>query len=71
MPPAAITPVSENDEQNIVAKQNSAVKHLTALQAISQGTSLPGIPSFTSYEKHRHWILEHMVQIRGVFLLFC
>jgi hypothetical protein len=22
--------------------------------------SLPGIPSFTSHEKHRHWILEHM-----------
>ncbi|RPB01147.1 arad-like aldolase/epimerase [Choiromyces venosus 120613-1] len=39
----------------------------TALQAISQGVALPGIPWFTSMEKKRHWILEHMA---GAFRVF-
>ncbi|KAI9731218.1 MAG: hypothetical protein M1834_005411 [Cirrosporium novae-zelandiae] len=42
-------------------------ENLTALQAISQGTTLPGIPSFTSIEKQRHWMLEHMA---GAFRVF-
>jgi hypothetical protein len=44
-----------------MAKQNAASKQLTPLQLISQGVPLPPIPSFTDFELHRHWILEHMV----------
>jgi hypothetical protein len=44
-----------------MAKQNAATKQFTPLQAISQGTPLPPVPSFTDFELHRHWILEHMV----------
>ncbi|KZF19090.1 arad-like aldolase/epimerase [Xylona heveae TC161] len=40
---------------------------MTALEAISQGTPLAGIPSFTSIEKQRHWMLEHMA---GAFRVF-
>lgn len=43
---------------------------LTALQAISQGTALPGIPSFTTVEKQRAWILEHMAGAFRVFARF-
>lgn len=39
----------------------------TVLQAISQGMTLPGIPSFTSIDKQRRWILEHMA---GAFRVF-
>ena len=39
----------------------------SALQAISQGVPLPGIPIFDSMEKHRHFILEHMA---GAFRVF-
>ena len=65
MAPIATTPPqsSHGDDEvkhSAIAQQNAATKNLTPLQAISQGVSLPGIPSFTSYEKHRHWILEHM-----------
>lgn len=38
-----------------------------ALQAISQGVSLPGIPSFTSIDRKRRWMLEHMA---GAFRVF-
>jgi hypothetical protein len=60
MAPIATSPPSSHVDEEVIAKQNAATKELTPLQAISQGVSLPGIPSFTSYEKHRHWILEHM-----------
>ena len=38
-----------------------------AVQAISQGVPLPGIPSFTSIDRKRRWMLEHMA---GAFLAF-
>lgn len=38
-----------------------------AVQAISQGVSLPGIPSFTSIDRKRRWMLEHMA---GSFQVF-
>lgn len=38
-----------------------------ALQAISQGVLLPGIPSFTSVDRKRRWMLEHMA---GAFRVF-
>jgi hypothetical protein len=42
-------------------------KELTPLQAISQGTPLPGIPTFPTFDKHRAWILSHMA---GAFRVF-
>jgi hypothetical protein len=43
------------------------VKELTPLQAISQGVCLPGIRVFSSHDRCRTWILEHMA---GAFRLF-
>jgi hypothetical protein len=56
MAPSAV----QADSQEIVVKQVKPMEK-TALQMISQGISLPPIPSFTDFELHRHWILEHMV----------
>ncbi|KAL2356426.1 class II aldolase/adducin N-terminal [Cryomyces antarcticus] len=39
----------------------------TALQAISQGVCLPGIPLFNDFEKQRHWTLSHMAAAFRVF----
>lgn len=39
----------------------------TAIQAISQGLQLAGIPSFTAIDKKRRWMLEHMA---GAFRVF-
>jgi ribulose-5-phosphate 4-epimerase/fuculose-1-phosphate aldolase len=39
----------------------------TALQALSQGAVLPGIPSFPTYEEQRRYLLEHMA---GAFRVF-
>lgn len=39
----------------------------TPLEALSQGTPLPGIPSFTSVEKQRVYMLNHMA---GAFRVF-
>lgn len=50
------------DESSTQEKQAS-----TALQAISQGATLPGIPSFTSIDKKRRWMLEHLA---GAFRVF-
>jgi len=46
-------------------KQETTQK--TAIQAISQGVQLAGIPSFTAIEKKRRWMLEHMA---GAFRVF-
>jgi len=68
MAPSAISPELEKNKQNlIIAAQNKNVKGQSPLQAISQGVSLPGIPSFTDIEKHRAWLLEHMA---GAFRVF-
>ncbi|KKA30067.1 hypothetical protein TD95_003572 [Thielaviopsis punctulata] len=40
---------------------------LTPLQALSQGATLAGIPSFVSFASHRQHILEHMA---GAFRIF-
>jgi ribulose-5-phosphate 4-epimerase/fuculose-1-phosphate aldolase len=52
-----LTPHSKDDEG----------KELTPLQAISQGVCLPGIPVFSSHDRQRAWILEHMA---GAFRVF-
>jgi ribulose-5-phosphate 4-epimerase/fuculose-1-phosphate aldolase len=42
-------------------------KEKTALQAISQGVCLPGIPLFSAYDKHRAWMLSHMSAAFRIF----
>lgn len=39
----------------------------SAIQAISLGTPLPPIPSFSAVDKQRRWMLEHMA---GAFRVF-
>jgi hypothetical protein len=43
-----------------IAGTDDQPKEKTALQAISQGICLPGIPLFSEYDKHRAWMLSHM-----------
>lgn len=38
-----------------------------ATQKLSQGVMLPGMPSFTSIDLQRRWMLEHMA---GAFRIF-
>ena len=63
MAPTAVTlsPINNGTE---VKKQS---KELTPLQAISQGTPLPGIPLYSSTDKQRAFILSHMA---GAFRVF-
>ena len=48
-------------------KQECETADKTALQAISKGVCLPGIPIFNDFEKQRHWMLEHMALAFQVF----
>lgn len=72
MAPAAL--VATHDEAVTIrtkGQQNQdnavATKKKTPLEMISQGTCLPGIPSFVSFDKHRQWMLEHMAIAFRVF----
>lgn len=48
--------------------QKASEKEQTVLERISQGgVTLPGIPLFSSVEKERRWMLEHMA---GAFRVF-
>ena len=51
----------------LVHDKQDSIKDKTPLQAISQGVCLPGIPLFSSYDKERAWILNHMA---GAFRVF-
>ncbi|KAF4126946.1 Ribulose-5-phosphate 4-epimerase/Fuculose-1-phosphate aldolase [Geosmithia morbida] len=42
-------------------------RNLTALEAISQGATLPGIPTYPSFDLHRASILEHMAATFRIF----
>ncbi|KAF1980286.1 arad-like aldolase/epimerase [Bimuria novae-zelandiae CBS 107.79] len=70
MAPSAITtevvPLPTT-KQAVPKSKDDPTKEQTALQAISQGVCLPGIPLFSSYDKHRAWILSHMA---GAFRVF-
>ena len=48
-------------------KGNAVEKKKTALEMISQGTCLPGIPPHVSFAAHRQWMLEHMALAFRVF----
>ncbi|KAI5366341.1 Putative class II aldolase/adducin [Septoria linicola] len=63
-PDEAVT-IRSNGKQN----HDNAVanKQKTPLEMISQGTCLPGIPEFVSFDKHRRWMLEHMAIAFRVF----
>ncbi|KAF2799685.1 class II aldolase/adducin domain-containing protein [Melanomma pulvis-pyrius CBS 109.77] len=60
--------ISSPESKQLVPKsKQTPTKELTPLQAISQGVCLPGIPLFSSFDKHRSWILDHMA---GAFRVF-
>ncbi|RMZ68615.1 class II aldolase adducin domain containing [Pyrenophora seminiperda CCB06] len=70
MAPSALQveqPVTPQTKQIATRSKDDVVTELTPLQAISQGVCLPGIPLFSSYDKHRAWILSHMA---GAFRVF-
>ena len=47
--------------------QQQTDKKKSPLELISQGQTLPGIPTFPSFHLHRQWILEHMALAFRVF----
>ncbi|PYH94381.1 class II aldolase/adducin domain-containing protein [Aspergillus ellipticus CBS 707.79] len=59
------TAVVTQEEAARPADSNTQGK--SAIQAISQGALLPGVPSFTAVDKQRRWMLEHMA---GAFRVF-
>lgn len=72
MAPSAIANV-EAESTAIMPKPGSkdnsleTKKKKTPLQMISQGTCLPGIPTFVSFDNHRQWVKEHMAIAFRVF----
>lgn len=46
--------------KQVAPRTEDQMEEKTALQAISQGVCLPGIPLFSDYDKHRAWMLSHM-----------
>ncbi|KAL3468516.1 class II aldolase/adducin domain-containing protein [Aspergillus heterothallicus] len=54
-------------DQPAVAQNDSQNKKQTALEKLSQGTPLPGVPKFTSVELQRQHMLNHMA---GAFRVF-
>ncbi|KAF2763835.1 arad-like aldolase/epimerase [Teratosphaeria nubilosa] len=73
MAPSAITTTEiEAASIRVKASQPSTdgqlpKKHKSPLELISQGTTLPGIPTFPSFAQHRQWMLEHMALAFRVF----
>ncbi|KAL4881048.1 class II aldolase/adducin domain-containing protein [Aspergillus karnatakaensis] len=54
-------------DQQVLAPDTSQNAKKTALEKISQGTPLPGVPKFTDVERQRKHMLNHMA---GVFRVF-
>lgn len=72
MAPSAVAPVEQEAvmRDKKTAATNGAQgdkKTKTPLEMISQGVSLPGIPMFPTYAKHRQWMLEKMALAFRVF----
>lgn len=63
----AVQPTSTLTTKQLVPRNEESTKEKTPLQAISQGVCLPGIPLFSSHDKERAWILNHMA---GAFRVF-
>jgi ribulose-5-phosphate 4-epimerase/fuculose-1-phosphate aldolase len=66
MAPPAI-PLASVHNMELSPEKHNFKKDKTPLQAISQGVCLPSIPLFSSYDKERAWILNHMA---GAFRVF-
>lgn len=73
MAPSAITPETSTLRLPTTIKpaplngHEVQKKQKTPLEMISQGVSLPGIPTFPSFATHRAWTLEHMALAFRVF----
>lgn len=68
MAPSAITtPEVETLHLKSKTQEQQVDKKKSPLELISQGTSLPGIPTFPSFAEHRQWMLEHMAIAFRVF----
>jgi len=63
---ATITVIGTEQIAQFKSDDNQAFKKI-AIQAISQGVQLTGIPTFTTIDKKRRWMLEHMA---GAFRVF-
>ena len=59
--------VTEAQSTPTALKKNEKQEKSLAVQSISQGIPLAGIPSFTDIDKKRRWMLEHMA---GAFRIF-
>ncbi|KAK1821048.1 hypothetical protein LTR12_004603 [Friedmanniomyces endolithicus] len=75
MAPSAIAPSNEEPQPTPISKpalpkssNELQKKHQkTPLEMISQGVSLPGIPTHPTFALHRQWMLEHMAIAFRVF----
>jgi hypothetical protein len=70
MAPSAITETASTAPTvtpKLMIKESENSKPKTALELISQGQSLPGIPTFPSYAEHRKWMLSKMALAFRVF----
>lgn len=46
--------------------QEAEKKNKTPLELICQGQTLPGIPTFPTFDEHRRWMLSHMVSAQNL-----
>ncbi|KAK1807584.1 hypothetical protein LTR12_018070 [Friedmanniomyces endolithicus] len=74
MAPSAISPSTQENHPTPISKpalpkSSSEIqkKQKTPLEMISQGVSLPGIPTHPTFALHRQWMLEHMAIAFRVF----
>ncbi|KAI7144570.1 arad-like aldolase/epimerase, partial [Hortaea werneckii] len=75
MAPSAVTeaetvPVPMNGPVHVKKPENvtkDETEKKTALELISQGATLPGIPKHPTFTAHRTWMLEHMALAFRVF----
>ncbi|KAI6805456.1 arad-like aldolase/epimerase [Hortaea werneckii] len=75
MAPSAVTesetvPIPMNGPVHVKKPENvtqDEVEKKTALELISQGATLPGIPKHPTFTAHRTWMLEHMALAFRVF----
>jgi ribulose-5-phosphate 4-epimerase/fuculose-1-phosphate aldolase len=69
MAPSAVSvaAIPTPQAKQLAPRSEDQTREKTALQAISQGVCLPGIPLFSDVDKHRAWMLSHMA---GAFRVF-
>lgn len=60
-----VTKSAQIDHRNSQAQQRETKK--SALELISQGQTLPGIPTHVSFHEHRQWILSKMALAFRIF----